>query len=172
MPQRKRIEVTDELRAKVAKLHADGISRNGIARELGIGPATVTRITQAAGLAFDTSNSRKATQAKINKADRGRAEAISRFYEQAHVALDRLNRPRAWKTIMRGSMGAEYAERLGFIPARDLREIMDAASKAAFCAAKLEQLDAGASITKVKGLLIATAEVFGLDDEGDAAAEK
>jgi hypothetical protein len=52
-------------RARVAELHEQGVSRNQIARDIGRGVATVTRIADALGLVFDREQTKAATAAKV-----------------------------------------------------------------------------------------------------------
>lgn len=51
----------DELR----RLHADGLGRNAIAREMGIAPVVVSRTAEHLGLTFDRSRIQAATEARL-----------------------------------------------------------------------------------------------------------
>lgn len=61
-----RAPVSWQKRRKVAELHAQGYSRNRISRELGISTAIVTRIAAEAGLSFDRTITRAATEAVMD----------------------------------------------------------------------------------------------------------
>lgn len=66
-------------RERILELHAEGVSRNAIARETGRGPGTVTRVVQAAGLSFERGPEvAAATEAKRmdNAARRARLEEL------------------------------------------------------------------------------------------------
>lgn len=56
--------ISDQQREQVIQLHGEGKKRNEIARETGISPGSVTNICKAAGLTFDRSMTKKATEAR------------------------------------------------------------------------------------------------------------
>ena len=70
-------KLSDEVRARVLELQAAGRPRNHIARELGIGVASVSRIVHAAGRQFDRAATAAATRAKVidNRARRATISA-------------------------------------------------------------------------------------------------
>ena len=55
--------VTEETREQVRRLHAEGLSRNAIAKAIGFSGATVTKIAQGLGLSFDRSKTAAAVKA-------------------------------------------------------------------------------------------------------------
>lgn len=57
-------ELPHHQRQQVIELHVRGQTRNGIARTLNISQGAVTRICEQAGLTFDRSQTRKATEAR------------------------------------------------------------------------------------------------------------
>lgn len=59
-------------RQRIKALHAEGLSRNGIAREVGCSAGTVSNVCKEFGLSFDRSITENATRAKVidNKAVR------------------------------------------------------------------------------------------------------
>lgn len=58
-------EVTEEDYRRVAELHAQGLGRNAIAREIGRAQRTVSVIAAELDLAFDTSLTEDATRARV-----------------------------------------------------------------------------------------------------------
>lgn len=70
--------VTDDERARVSTLHAQGLSRNDIARELDRSGRTISRIANELGLRFDREATRAATAAKkADAAERRTALALA-----------------------------------------------------------------------------------------------
>ncbi|MFF9199972.1 helix-turn-helix domain-containing protein [Streptomyces sp. NPDC014779] len=57
--------VTDEERARIRELHAQGYGRNAIARELGRGTRTISVEAAAMNLSFDRSQTEEATRARM-----------------------------------------------------------------------------------------------------------
>ncbi|MFC8945922.1 hypothetical protein [Streptomyces rochei] len=57
--------VTEEDYQRVRELHALGMGRNAIAREINRGPRTVSVIAAELGLTFDTSMTEEATRARV-----------------------------------------------------------------------------------------------------------
>lgn len=74
-----RTRLSDEERARILDLHGEGVARNEIARLVGRGPGTVTRVVQAEGLSFERAPEvAAATAAKTmdNAAKRARLEEL------------------------------------------------------------------------------------------------
>ncbi|MCI2424110.1 helix-turn-helix domain-containing protein [Saccharopolyspora sp. K220] len=76
------------------ELHAQGKTRNDIAREIGRSPSTVSRLAHAAGLSFDRSKTAAATQAKQRDNAARRADLVRRLYGRGEANLGRLEAPR------------------------------------------------------------------------------
>src|SRR5690348_6130490 len=128
---------SDENKTRILELHAAGKSRNDIARETGIGAATVSKIVKAAGLSFDRSKTEAATAAK--KAD---AAAL-----RAQLALDYLAdaqrlRQQLWKPCIAFNFGGKdntYAETSLDEPVFvDKLKIMQASTAAANASLRIE----------------------------------
>lgn len=66
--------ISEHERARVAELHAQGKSRNAIARELKRAQSTVSDIAAGLGLTFDRARTKAATEAKILDAKARRAQ--------------------------------------------------------------------------------------------------
>ncbi|WP_300733673.1 helix-turn-helix domain-containing protein [Pseudomonas sp.] len=85
----KRLDRT-EIRARIAELHAKGLSRNAIAREAGISHSTVTRHAKDMGLEFDRSMTRAAVASRaMDLADR-RTQMLQRMFDSAEAAFDQI----------------------------------------------------------------------------------
>lgn len=65
--------ITDAERKQVRQLHARGLGRNDIARELGRSVSTITAVAKQLGLSFDRSMTAAATAAKVADAKARRA---------------------------------------------------------------------------------------------------
>lgn len=55
--------ITEEVRARILELARGGMSCNGIAREVGVSPSTVSRAAKKAGVSFDRAQTAKAVEA-------------------------------------------------------------------------------------------------------------
>jgi len=80
--------VTDAERDQVRAMHADGASRNAIARALGRSPSTITAIADELGLSFNRERTAAATAAK-------QADNRARRAQLAAALLDDVERLRA-----------------------------------------------------------------------------
>lgn len=85
--------VTDEERARVRELHAQGMSRNKIADEIGRPWSTVTRICQELGLSFDRSQTRQAVEAHKVDLAALRADLAHELLVKARGFLQAMDRP-------------------------------------------------------------------------------
>jgi transposase-like protein len=85
--------VTPELRARVVALHAEGLGRNAIAREVECSSATVTKIAREAGLSFDRAATALAVRARQIDLAEARAELAASFLVRAQEALDMMDAP-------------------------------------------------------------------------------
>ncbi|WP_146116816.1 hypothetical protein [Microbacterium sp. MYb64] len=85
--------ITDAQRDEVTRLHAQGLSRNAIARETGISTGSVTRICTAAGLAFDRASTKDATRARAADMAQARTDLAWRLEAAANTMLDMLDKP-------------------------------------------------------------------------------
>lgn len=86
-----RSPMSQETRARAAALHAEGVSRNEIARRIDVDPATVTRWAQAEGLSFDRSKTEAATAAHsfdLRAARLRLAEKMTANAERSLAAVD------------------------------------------------------------------------------------
>lgn len=80
---------TEKLDAKVAKLHAAGLSQGAITRELGVSRWTVRKSAERLGLTWDTTRTAKAVEAAARFAKAERVELMQRWNDLANDELDR-----------------------------------------------------------------------------------
>ncbi|TQO23796.1 helix-turn-helix domain-containing protein [Paramicrobacterium agarici] len=83
--------VEEETRARAVELAKQGLSRNAIARELGIGAATVTKIIAGAGLSFDRSETEQAVKARQIDLAAMRINLAEKMGTAASAMLDRID---------------------------------------------------------------------------------
>lgn len=83
--------VEPETRAEAARLIEAGMTRNAIARKLGIGAATVTQIAADVGLSFDRAQTDAATKARAVDLAAERISLAEKMAEAAHELLDSRN---------------------------------------------------------------------------------
>jgi hypothetical protein len=81
------------VRARVAALHAQGMGRNAIAAELGLGTSTVTRIAKALGLDFSRAQTAVAVQARAVSLADMRTRLAEKMADIADEQLDRARKP-------------------------------------------------------------------------------
>lgn len=126
--------------ARVRELHAAGLSRNAIARDLGIPQESVSNIAKDQGLSFDRARTRAATQAKVDDARAARTEIILRLYGQSLAQLDRLDLPE--HHIKEASAGKVVSYTARYLPAQDVKSLVTAIGTAAEKAVRLAAVDA------------------------------
>lgn len=85
--------VTPELRAQVAELHAQGLGRNAIARQVECSSATVTKIAREAGLDFDREATALATRARLVDLQSIRTELARKYLLIADETLELIDGP-------------------------------------------------------------------------------
>ncbi|WP_344161664.1 hypothetical protein [Nocardiopsis rhodophaea] len=128
------------IRKRVRKLHAQGASRNAIARDVGVAKATVSAIAQDLGLSFDRSGTRAATEAaQVDHAAR-RARLVTRFYDQAERIMDRLDRDEHELADVSAGKLIRYTVR--DLPPHDVKALVHSAGHATDKAIRLEAVDA------------------------------
>lgn len=132
--------ITEQEKDRIAALHADGLSRNAIAREIGRGASTVSRICHELGLRFDRHLTVEATAAKVADA----AERRARLQEATLASAERLMAQMfAPSTIFNfGGKENDYNERpVEEPPFRDKKDIATAVAALAQTALKLAEYD-------------------------------
>lgn len=156
--------VTDQDYADVQRLHAQGLGRNAICKQLGRSGRTVSRIAAELGLSFDRAGATAvATKVKKANAAERRAEIQVGALEAAQKLLGQMFSPA--KVYNFGGKENTYEE-MGHNepPFRDKRDIASAISALAATALKLAEFDkADANTTGVDAWLAAMTQ--GDEDE-------
>lgn len=116
--------ISDEQRVQVLNLHASGAARNAIARVIGIGTGSVSRIVAAAGGNFDRTQTEQATRAKVADVRAQRAQASADLLDDVAYA----------RTVLRGQDEP-----------RELMFASKAVSSLVFAHGRLAELDKGAT---------------------------
>jgi len=133
------VPITDDQRQRIKDLHAQGVSRNDIARQAGVSAGTVTNVCKANDLTFDRSSTKDATRARVADNKLRRQAIIARLYGRSEKILDRLEAP-TFMVRMMGPTGSEkvYDEEP---PAGDERSLATSIGIYLDKAAKLEDYD-------------------------------
>ncbi|WP_067483798.1 helix-turn-helix domain-containing protein [Actinomadura hibisca] len=142
--------LTPDEHDRIRALHAEGLSRNAIARELGRSMAAVSAAAERMGLEFDRARTRAATKAK----------QIDAKAKRAQLSLDLLNdgerlRTRLWEPteVVVSTPKGPVRVTLPLPPARDARDIMAAVHTAIRGHADLERLDSDSGADAAKSML-------------------
>ncbi|MFJ6559965.1 hypothetical protein ACIQMV_08790 [Streptomyces sp. NPDC091412] len=122
----------DELR----ELHAQGLGRNAISREMGITNSVVSRTAAHLGLTFDRSKIQAATAARLADLAERRSLLAEQFHDVAEDSLDRVYQPTTVYAF--GGKDNVYEEHtFEEAPAVERRALVSAASTAADRSLKL-----------------------------------
>lgn len=133
--------VTEEDHRRVAELHAQGLSRNAIGKELGRSGRTISRIAAELGLSFERAGATAAaTKAKIADGQARRARLQVEALDAAQKLLGQMFAPT--KVFNFGGKENDYNEREHTEPPfRDKRDIATALKALADTALKLAEYD-------------------------------
>lgn len=134
---------TDEERAEIKRLYAEGGTLRGIADALDRSPGSVSRVCAELGLTFDRSQTRAATEAKQWDNRAARAALVQWQYQRMMKLARRLDGVE-FKTVARTQTGV-LAESLPFVPPDDELSLSRAMTTYAKTAAELEKVDASNS---------------------------
>ncbi|MEU4777478.1 helix-turn-helix domain-containing protein [Micromonospora sp. NPDC023633] len=152
--------VTEADHEQVRELHAEGLSRNAIAEQLGRSGRTISRIADKLGLTFDRERTRAATEAKKDDARAKRAALAVRLLDDA----ERL-RQQLWQPAHYVDHGGKEYERVDWTlnepTFSDKRNIMQSVGMAIDKAVRLDEYDADPGIDAAKSMLGALAKGLG-----------
>jgi len=166
--------ITDHDREQVRLLHAEGHSRNEIARRIGRGGRTVTRIAAELGLDFDRARTAAATEAKMIDAKARRAAIIEGLYDVAEDELAYLKQDEEYR-LVEVSLGKPVKYAVARLPAQDRKALVSSISTATSAAARLEALDGDPGVDAARSMLGTLAEglnkLAGLDGGEDDSGE-
>lgn len=132
----------DEDRDRILALHAEGKTRNDIAREVGRSGSTVSRVVRHAGLSFDRASTIEATKARQADLAEMRADLEMRYLERAAELLEQMDEPHLVFNI--GGKENTYTEHLLDRPTTgDIRNLMQSASIATTASLKIATAGVG-----------------------------
>ncbi|MEU9865498.1 helix-turn-helix domain-containing protein [Streptomyces sp. NPDC047971] len=151
--------VTDEDRQRVRELHAQGLGRNEIARQIGRGQRTVSVLADEMGLSFDRTATAVATEARKADAEARKARILEGLYEVAEDELDYLRRSGSYDMV-EVSAGKAVRYRADRLPAQDRRSLMGNISNAITSAHKLEAAAGDPGISAATSLLTSLGNAF------------
>ena len=122
------------------RLAREGMSRNAVAREVGIAPRTVSRICEATEppVTFDRTQTAAAVAAHAEDAKAQRARLSHRMLTEANAALDRLHAPHV---VVGWYQGEAFEHTLDSPTSADVRAYMLAAAVAVDKHISLERHD-------------------------------
>ncbi|MEO6084702.1 MAG: helix-turn-helix domain-containing protein [Umezawaea sp.] len=139
-------------RERIAELHAQGASRNDIAKALKRSPATITKACAQLGLSFDRSKTKAATAAKVLDAKARRAQLMLDILEDAARLREQLWAPTTIFSF--GGKDNTYAERqVPLPPVKDQRDIVNAVSTAINASLRLDDHDRGSDVDEAKSMI-------------------
>jgi len=132
--------ITDEDRAQIISLHAEGLSRNKIAKIAKRSQATVSKVCAEAGLSFDRHLVAEAVAAKVADAAHRRAKLQDETLAGAQRLMEQMFTPA--RVYNFGGAENDYNERTHEEPPfRDKRDIATAVKALADTALKLAEYD-------------------------------
>lgn len=162
--------VTDKDRERLRQLHAQGLGRNAIAREMKRSPRTISVLAEELGLTFDRTATAVATQARVIDAKARRAIIIERLYARVEATLDRLDKAveGGFKYTTSTGQGIDTVT-LDHVPGQEEKAFAGAIGQYLSQATRLEALDTGNGIDDAKSMIGALAA--GLNAAYDAMNE-
>ncbi|MGN7947491.1 hypothetical protein ACTJKH_01965 [Microbacterium sp. 22215] len=83
--------ISDDQKARVLAFHTEGLARNEFARRVGISAGSVTNICRDAGLTFDRSETKQATEARQVDLAAGRIRPAEKMLAASEDMLDRID---------------------------------------------------------------------------------
>jgi hypothetical protein len=151
--------VTDEERAEIRRLHAEGHGRNEIGRLIGRSQRTISEQAAKMGLLFDRSATAVATEAKVIDARARRAKILEGLYEVAEAELDYL-RQNGHYDLVEVSAGKAVRFNADRLPAQDRRALITGISTAMTAASRLEALEGDPGVAGAASLLTSLGKAF------------
>jgi hypothetical protein len=156
--------LTDDEKATIRRMHADGATRNDIARALAPRSGnTITRwcARQDPPLTFDRTRIKAATEARLADLAERRGLLREKFLTRADELLDMFDKP---VTVFNfGGRDNTYEERQLDRPTiSDMRSLVQAAATASTQEIRIAQADAGHGDDAAKSLLMGLAAAIGV----------
>jgi hypothetical protein len=153
------IPFSDEEIEELKRLHAEGLGRNAIARELGRSLRGVSIHADRLGLTFDRTATAVATQAAMVDAKARRAAITQRLYARTERLLDQLESADhgAFKFTTSTVNGIDTVT-LDHVPGQEEKALAGAITQYMNQAVKLEQLDGDPGLDAARSMLGTLAE--------------
>lgn len=117
--------ITEAERQRIRQLHADGLGRNDIARELGRSAGVVSKVAAELGLSFDRAATEAATHAALADAKARRAKLMEGLLDDAERLRGQMFAP----TTLHSFGGKDHTYETAEIPEplfKDKRDIAQA----------------------------------------------
>jgi len=133
------IPFTEAEIAELKRLHALGLGRNAIAREMGRSSRGITVHAERLGLSFDRTATAAATEAKMQDAKARRAAIIDQLYAVVEDELAYLKDGEYDLIEVSSGSAVNYTPKR--LPAQDRKALLTGVGSAMATAARLEALD-------------------------------
>lgn len=152
--------ITDQQRADVLRLAREGtLSRNQIAKDVGVSAGSVTNICKAAGVSFDRAATEVAVRSRKADLAARRAELQLRLLVEAEDALAQLHKPVTyWASGSRKSGEAAWPEWLEREATRpepaDQLKLVQAATMAITTSQKMADAEGDGDTEQAKAMLV------------------
>ncbi|MFI0739333.1 helix-turn-helix domain-containing protein [Streptomyces sp. NPDC021100] len=164
--------ITPADRDAVRRLHAEGKSRNAIAKVIGRSSSTVSKIAAQEGLRFEGgARVAPATEARRLDLTEQRRQLVARLYARAAANLDRVEAAEYVRVELLPT-GRPVRLVSDEPPAQDERHHSQAIGSYLTSAARLAEIDTGTGTGEVRSMLTDLARglraAFADDDQGDA----
>lgn len=144
--------ITARERKRIADLHAEGTSRNDIAKALKRSPSTITKVCGQLGLSFDRTKTQAATAARVQDAKAKRTQLMNDLLDDAAKLRQQLWMPTTIFSF--GGKDNTYAERqVPLPPVKDQRDIVNAVSTTITASLRLDEHDRGSDVDDAKSML-------------------
>jgi hypothetical protein len=146
---------------RIRELAAAGVSRNDIAKDVGISTGSVTAVAKAIGVSFDRTATAPAVEARRLDCKARRVALSERLLDEAEGILDQLHKP--FKAFAFGGRDNTYNEAmLDRPPTGDIRNLVQAASTAIGRHIDLTKHDADTGVEAETSLLAALGAALGV----------
>lgn len=163
---------------RLKQLHADGMSCNGIAREMDCSASAISNQCEKLGLSFDRSQTEAANIARSVDAKARRQAKVSEIYDFLDDTLGHAQSVKTakdgaggFKTLTKGEYGCEVQTTLDFIPTTNRKDLAASMVQLVNAATKLEAIDSDSGVADAVSLLGKMAKALGLSDAVDPTGD-
>ncbi len=154
--------ITLKERTEILRLHAEGVSRNQIAKKLAVGPVSVTRVVTAAGRTFDRSGELAMQTAIVKQTNaEKRAEIARLLLEKSRKWVEATDSPMELYSF--GGKDNEFnSQVVQTPPAQAIRDLAQATSVALKTVLESEKFDNKDEASEEKTLLAQLGAALGV----------